>query len=258
MLKKKTVVVTGAGSGIGAEVCKAFAKNDANVAVIDLAMENMSQTVEAIRQNGGQAVGYCLNVTNKESVTSVAKQIAEQFGSIDIWMNCAGISKIIPTLECPEEIWDKTLDVNLKGTFLCCQAALSHMRQQKLGGVIINMSSQSGKKGGGEYAAYCASKFGVIGLTQSLAVEFAKDGIRINAICPGVVETPMWDHQRADYARKRHIKSEDVMQYFKNTIPLGRLCKYEDVTNLALFLASESSAYMTGQAINLTGGSIMF
>jgi Dehydrogenases with different specificities (related to short-chain alcohol dehydrogenases) len=258
MFKGKTAVFTGAGSGIGAATCKAFAKNGANVVAIDLVKENVDKTVEDIRLAGGNAIGCCLDVTDKKAVNLAAEKIFEKFKTIDIWMNCAGISRIIPTLECSEDIWNLTLDVNLKGMFFCCQAAINYMHSQKSGGVIINLSSQSGKKAGGQYAAYCSSKFGVIGLTQSLAVEFAKEGIRVNAICPGVVETPMWDKQKADYAKKRNIKPEEVMQYFCDTIPLGRLGTYEDVSELAMFLAGEKSSYITGQAINLAGGSIMF
>jgi len=125
------------------------------------------------------------------------------------------------------------------------------------GGVIINMSSQSGKVGNSHYAAYCASKFGIIGLTQSLAVEFAAQGIRVNAICPGVVPTPMWDTQIEDYARKRGLKPEEVMSYFESKIPMGRIGTAKDVAHAALFLASDEADYITGQALNVSGGSVM-
>ena len=119
------------------------------------------------------------------------------------------------------------------------------------------MSSQSGKSGNSHYTAYCASKFGIIGLTQSLAVEFAKEGIRVNALCPGVVFTPLWDQMIADYAKKRNIKPEEVKPYFESKIPMGRLCRPEDVAGVVAFLACSDSNYMTGQAINVTGGAIM-
>ena len=149
------------------------------------------------------------------------------------------------------------MNINLKGCYFCCQAAVTQMLKQG-GGSIINISSESGKRGGAQYAAYCASKFGIIGLTQSIAQEFAKKGIRANSVCPGVVQTPMWDKQRADYARKRNIKPEEVMDYFRNKIPMGRLCSFEDLAGIIKFLASDDSAYMTGQALNATGGSTMY
>jgi sorbitol-6-phosphate 2-dehydrogenase len=125
-------------------------------------------------------------------------------------------------------------------------------------GVILNMSSQSGKVGASHYAAYCASKFGIIGLTQSLALEFAADGIRVNALCPGVVFTALWDEQHVGgYGHKRGLKPEEVRPYLESKIPLGRLCTPEDVAQMAAFLASDAASYMTGQAINVSGGSVM-
>ena len=155
-----------------------------------------------------------------------------------------------------EQIWDQTLEVNLKGAFLGCQAAIRRMAPRQAG-VIINMSSQSGKVGNSHYAAYCASKFGIIGLTQSLAVEFAAQGIRVNAICPGVVPTPMWDTQIEDYAHKRDLKPEEVMSHFESNIPMGRIGKAEDIAQAALFLASDEADYITGQALNVSGGAVL-
>jgi NAD(P)-dependent dehydrogenase (short-subunit alcohol dehydrogenase family) len=257
MFKDKVAVITGAGSGIGAEIGKGFAGAGAHTAVLDLAREHVKKTAEEICAFGGSAREYVLNVTEKDAVFGVMDSIVEHWGRIDILVNCAGISRVTPLFDYTEELWDLILDVNLKGTFFCCYAAIRHMHDLKIKGSIINLSSQSGKRGGGQNAAYCASKFGVIGLTQALAIEFAGEGIRVNAICPGVVETPMWDIQRADYAKKRGIKPEEVMDYFRSTIPLGRLCTYDDLVNLALFLGGDNSSYITGQALNLAGGSIM-
>jgi NAD(P)-dependent dehydrogenase (short-subunit alcohol dehydrogenase family) len=159
-------------------------------------------------------------------------------------------------LECTEEIWDKTIDINLKGTFLCMQSAARIMDRQKSGSIVC-MSSQSGKVGGSQYQAYCASKFGVIGLVQSAAMEFAKSGIRINAVCPGVVITPMWDKQTEAYAKKRGIKPEEVMPYFESKIPMGRIGTLEEVVSVTEFLASNDSSYLTGQSINVSGGHVM-
>lgn len=257
LLEEKSIVITGAGSGLGAAAAKAFSKEGAKITVLDLDEAAAKRTADEIIADGGEAIFQKVNVADKGSVFAAGETAATKFGGIDIWMNCAGVSKILPFLDCTEETWDLTLNVNLKGMFFCCQSAVTHMLKNN-GGVIINMSSQSGKKAGAQYQAYCASKFGVIGLTQSIALEFAQKGIRANSICPGVVQTPMWDKQTVDYARKRNLKPEEVMPYFCKAIPMGRVCSYKNFTDMAIFLASDKSDYMTGQALNLTGGSLLY
>lgn len=253
--ENKCAAVTGAGRGIGKAVALRLAQEGAKVALLDLDPDAVSHTAQEIAEAGGRAIALPTDVTDHDQVFAAANKAVETFGGLDIWVNCAGYSRILPLLDCTEEIWDRTLNINLKGTFFCCQAAVTYMREH--GGSIINFSSQSGKKGTNHYAAYCASKFGIRGLTQSVAVEFAPDGIRCNCICPGVVLTPMWDAQLSDYAKKRHISDESVMPHFIQNTPLGRLCEYDDITNLVVFLASDRSSYMTGQSLNLTGGSCM-
>ncbi|MCF0238543.1 MAG: SDR family oxidoreductase [Sphaerochaetaceae bacterium] len=251
----KCAVVTGAGSGIGKAVALSLANKGAKVALLDMNYEATRNVASDICSSGGTAIALKVNVTKKEDVFNATKEAFDTLGAIDHWVNCAGYSKIIPFLDHTEEIWDTTIDINLKGTFLCCQAAVTYMKDN--GGTIVNFSSQSGKKGTNSYAAYCASKFGIIGLTQSVATEFAPK-IRCNCICPSVVLTPMWDKQLSDYATKRHISDDEVMPRFIKNTPMGRLCEYEDVTNLVEFLLSESSSYITGQSLNLTGGSCMY
>ena len=255
-LANRVAVVTGGGSGIGAEICRAFAREGAFVAVTDIRRAAAEQVALGIRESGGQAFSWSFDVSDRTSVEDAAGEIEERLGPLDIWMNNAGISRIVPFLDCSDDLWDLTLRVNLGGTYIGCQVAIRRMLPRRRG-VVLNMSSQSGKVGNSHYAAYCASKFGVIGLTQSLAQEFARDGIRVNALCPGVVLTPLWDDQMDDYARKRNIRSEEVQSYLEEKIPLGRLCTSGDVAQAAVFLASDDAAYMTGQAINLTGGTVM-
>jgi sorbitol-6-phosphate 2-dehydrogenase len=256
-LENRIAVITGGGSGIGAAICRAFAAEGARVAVTDLRLAAAEQVAAAIRAAGGQAAAWELDVADRATVQAAADDIAARFGPADVWVNNAGISRIVPFLECSDELWDLTLRVNLKGTFIGCQAALRQMLPRKRG-VILNMSSQSGKVGASHYAAYCASKFGIIGLTQSLALEFAADGIRVNALCPGVVFTALWDEQHVGgYGHKRGLKPEEVRPYLESKIPLGRLCTPEDVAQMAAFLASDAASYMTGQAINVSGGSVM-
>jgi sorbitol-6-phosphate 2-dehydrogenase len=256
-LENKVAIITGGGSGIGAAICRAFAAEGARVAVTDLRLAAAEEVAAAIRAAGGQAAAWGLDVADRATVEAAADEIAARWGPADIWVNNAGVSRIVPFLECSDELWDLTLRVNLKGTFIGCQVALRQMLPRKRG-VILNMSSQSGKVGTSHYAAYCASKFGIIGLTQSLALEFAADGIRVNALCPGVVFTALWDEQHVGgYGRKRGLKPEEVRPYLESKIPLGRLCTPDDVAQTAVFLASDAASYITGQAINVSGGSVM-
>lgn len=253
----KKVVVTGAASGIGEAIATGFAKEGADVAFMDLNEENVYRcALSAKEKYKTNCIGIGVDVSDKKSVTEAFEIVEKTYGGLDVFVNCAGISIIVPMLECTEEIWDRTIDVNLKGTFLCMQSAVRIMEKQKAGSIIC-MSSQSGKVGGSQYQAYCASKFGVIGVVQSAAMEFAKCRIRINAVCPGVVLTPMWDKQVESYAKKRNIKPEEVMPYFESKIPMGRIGTLEEVVNVTFFLAGEDSAYLTGQSINVAGGQLM-
>lgn len=256
-LKGKVAVVTGGGSGIGSGICRTLAEEGCVVAVTDIRFNAAEKVASEIAKDlNAKTKAYAFDVSDKNAVEQAAEGIEKELGPIDIWVNNAGISKIVPFLECSEELWDLTMRINLKGAFIGCQTAIKHMLARKRG-VIINMSSQSGKAGNSHYEAYCASKFGIIGLTQSIALEFARQGIRINALCPGVVFTPLWDEQLKDYAGKRNLKPEEVRPYLESKIPLGRLCTPEDVAKAIVFLASEDSSYITGQSINLAGGSIM-
>ena len=253
-LAGKIAAVTGGGKGIGAGICKSLASDGARVAVLDIDMESAEQVVSGIGSDN--AIAIRCDVTSAAGHKKAVAQIVEKWGSLDIWVNNAGVSFITPFLDCAQALWEKTLQINLTGTFLGCQAALGQMAGQE-SGAIINMSSQSGRQGNSQYAAYCASKFGIIGLTQSLAVEFAPLGIRVNALCPGVVFTSLWDEQIKTYAAKRDMPVEDVKPYLEAKIPLGRIGTVEDVARAAVFLASEDSSYMTGQAMNVSGGCIM-
>jgi len=255
-LADRVAVVTGGGSGIGAEICLTFAREGASVAVTDVRVDAAEHVVTEIRQAGGTARAWALDVTDQAAVERASVEIEEELGPLAIWVNNAGISRIVPFLESTEAIWNLTLDINLKGAYHGCQAAVRRMLPRRRG-VILNMASQSGKVGNSHYAAYCASKFGVIGLTQSIAIEFARDGIRVNALCPGVVFTPMWDEQMGDYARKRNLRTDEVRAYMESNIPVGELCTPSDVAQTALFLASDAARYITGQAINISGGSVM-
>jgi sorbitol-6-phosphate 2-dehydrogenase len=249
----KVALVTGGGSGIGQAICRRFAEQGARIAVADLDLKNASSVADDLNERGNKAMALRVDVKILQEVKLMVGKVLNEFNRIDILVNSAGISKIISFLNTTEEIWDEIMSVNLKGTFLCCQAVIPIMLKQG-GGKIINLSSKTGKSGTSWHAAYCASKAGIIGLTQSLAVEFASNKIYVNAICPGIVFTPIWDDMLAEYGRKRGLSPEQAREYLISKIPLGRPAEPFEVANLALFLASSESDYMTGQAINLTGG----
>ena len=255
-LDNKVAVITGGGSGIGAAICRVFAEEGAVVAVTDIRLPAAQEIAAELARSGRRAGPWAFDVADRPAVEQAADQIEKQLGPIDIWVNNAGISHIVPFLDCSEELWDQTLRINLRGAFIGCQAAIRRMLPRGRG-VVLNMSSQSGKVGNSHYTAYCASKFGIIGLTQSLAIEFAGAGIRVNALCPGIVLTPLWDQMLGAYARKRNLQPEEVRPYLEKRIPMGRLCTPEDVARTAVFLASEESGYLTGQALNVFGGMVM-
>jgi NAD(P)-dependent dehydrogenase (short-subunit alcohol dehydrogenase family) len=252
-LEGKVAVITGGGGGIGEAICRLFAEEGAAVAVADIDGQAARRVADSLPSSGA----WCVDVTRREQVESMAGDVERLLGPIDVWVNNAGVSRIVPFLQCTDEIWEKVIQVNLRGTFLGCQTAIRAMRPRKRG-AIINMSSQSGKAGNSQYAAYCASKFAVIGLTQSIALEFAADGVRVNALCPGVVLTPLWSAQIGEYAAKHGIRQEEVPEYIAGKIPLGRLCQPVEVARAALFLAGDESSYITGQALNVSGGSVFY
>ncbi len=253
ILEERVAIITGAASGIGKGIAEKFAREGARVAIADI---NLAMAEKTAQEIGPSAMAVKVDVGDKACVEAMADKVEEKLGPLDIFVNNAGVSYVAPFLDCSEELWDKTMLINLKGAFHGCQAAVKRMLPWKKG-VILNMSSQSGKAGNSQYAAYCASKFGVVGLTQSLAVEFAAEGIRVNAICPGVVFTPLWDAMIEDYAKKRNMEPEQVKPYLESKVPLGRLCTPEDVANTAAFLASDQASFITGQSINVSGGLIL-
>lgn len=249
----EVVIVTGSAEGIGKAIAQRFVDEGACVVIADIDAQTGQHTASEL---GPSAIFIGVDVSAASSVDTMLKSIHERFGKIDILVNNAGISEIVPFLECSEELWDKHININLKGAYLCSQSVLKYMVPRR-SGKLINISSQSGKKGNSQYEAYCASKFGIIGLTQSLAVEFATYGITVNAVCPGVVWTSLWEKMAPQYAAKYNIPETQVKDFLASKIPLLRLCKPEDVAAATAFLASPDADYMTGQALNVSGGAIM-
>ncbi len=199
-----------------------------------------------------------IDITDGSQVEKEVELIEKEFGRIDILIANAGILHSFEITDFPENVWRKIIEVNLTGYFICSKYVARVMKKHK-SGVIIQINSKSGKKGSYWNSAYAASKFGGIGLTQSMALDLAPFGIRVNAICPGnILESPLWQTSLFEqYAKKWGISVEEVKKKYVDQVPLGRSCTYTDVVNVAVFLASDKSDYMTGQAINVTGGQEM-
>jgi len=255
-LSGKATIVTGAGGKIGHEIVLALAKEGANVAACDLAYEQTVKAAEDAKVFGGQALAIKVDVTKSAEVNQMVEKTLKNFGKIDILVNSAGIVRIAKVVDMKEQEWDAIFAVNAKGTFLCSKAVAPHMMKQK-SGKIINISSGAGKQGRGiGLAHYSASKFAVIGFTQCLALELAPYNINVNAVCPGIVDTPMWREYNAPaLAKLWGVTAEEAFQRaVKERIPLGRPQTPEDIGNLVVFLASKESESITGQSISVDGG----
>lgn len=246
--KDKVALITGAGRGIGRAIAEAFASQGALVAANDLTPVNLDETIQRITHKGGKARPYLADVAKQMPVREMVEQVLAEWGRIDILVNNAGVEPHAPLLELDAWDWQRTLDVNLSGPFYTMQAVGRVMREQG-DGVIVNIASIAGRAHGlKDRAAYVASKMGLIGLTREAARELAAYNIRVNAVCPGVIETEMTAALRQNKA---------MLAKWLEDIPQGRLGTPEDVVGLVLFLCSPGAAYLTGQAINIDGGKVM-
>ncbi|NLF02976.1 MAG: sorbitol-6-phosphate dehydrogenase [Anaerolineales bacterium] len=265
ILPDRVALVTGGGQGLGEAICWRLVHEGCSVVVADLNEDAANQTAAAINtylQNEGdtqrRAIAVGVDVTKEEQVAAMVDRTVAEFGRIDILISNAGIliSGEIDTF--PAEKWQAVINVNLVGYFLVAKHVARVMKEQK-SGVILQVNSKSGKKGSYKNSAYAASKFGGIGLTQSLALELAEFGVRVNAVCPGnLLDSPLWVNSLyAQYAKKWGITEEEVRQKYIDQVPMKRGCTYQDVTNVLVFLASDQASYMTGQAVNVTGGQEM-
>jgi sorbitol-6-phosphate 2-dehydrogenase len=248
-------LVTGAGQGLGEALARRLASEGCAVAVADINGDAAERVAASLRDAGHRALGVRADVTDEESVAAMVRATVDEFGGLDILISNAGVLKAHDIQEFPLSDWKLVLDVNLTGYFLCAREAARVMASQKRG-VIIQINSKSGKKGSFRNSAYAASKFGGIGLTQSLALDLAPYGVRVNAVCPGnLLDGTLWQQSLYEqYARKWGLTPEEVRKKYEDQVPLGRGCQYDDVANVVVFLASDDSSYMTGQAINVTGG----
>jgi len=259
LLKGKSAIVTGGAQGLGRAISMRLAQEGCNVVVADINADGIKETVGEIgSQFEVDKFGITADITKEDQVANLVDETVSRFGKLDIMVSNAGILIANPIENFPADKWMKVIEVNLYGYFLCTKHAARVMKPQK-SGCIIQINSKSGKKGSYKNSAYAASKFGGIGLTQSAALELAEFGVRVNAICPGnLLDSPLWvDSLFEQYARTRGMTKEEVRQYYINQVPMKRGCRYQDVCNVLVFLASDQSSYMTGQAINVTGGQEM-
>ncbi|CAI3934566.1 NAD(P)-dependent dehydrogenase [Commensalibacter communis] len=256
-LTNKVAVITGASRGIGAAIAERLSQDGAKV-VVASNESKVNEVAEKINKNGGQAAAFEMNVTNKKDVIRLYNFAEEQFGRVDISVQNAGVITIARVEDLTEEEWKKVLDVNTTGVFLCCQEAIARIRKHGQGGRIINTASGQARQGFIYTPHYAASKFGVMGITQSLAHEVAKEGITVNAFCPGIIETEMWAYNDEHWGKMLgDYKPGELMAEWVSKIPMGRAGTGEDVANVISFLAGPMSAYVTGQTINIDGGMFM-
>jgi 3-oxoacyl-[acyl-carrier protein] reductase len=241
----KIALVTGAAQGIGRDIALALANDGADVAICDVNLEAAQKTTAEIEAKGKKSLALKTNVAVSADVTATMEQVVEKFGRLDILVNNAGITRDGLILRMKDEDWDLVLSINLKGAFLCAKAALKYMTKQR-SGTIINIASIVGAMGNAGQANYVASKAGLIGLTKTIAREYANRNITANAVAPGFIETAM-----------TKALSENVRQELAKQIPVGKLGTPEDVANAVRFLASPWASYITGQVIHVNGGMYM-
>lgn len=258
-LKGRAAIVTGAAQGLGEAIARRLAQEGCDLLLADVNAQKAGVAANAIAQETGRkAVGIAVDVTDEEQVAGMIAKAGGLFGKLDILVANAGILRAGDIAEIAPEDWRRVIEVNLTGYFLCAQAAARVMVEQK-SGVIVQINSKSGKKGSFRNSAYSASKFGGIGLTQSIALDLAPHGVRVNAVCPGnLLDGTLWQSSLYEqYAKTQNLTPAEVRAKYEAQVPLGRGCTYEDVCNVVVFLTSDESSYMTGQAINVTGGQEM-
>lgn len=255
-LKGQAAIVTGGGAGIGRAICVALAAHGAKVLVVDMSLKGAEETVSMICAAGGQATAIQVDVTKATDAEAMVAKAVELFGKVDLLYNNAGICTVSEIEKMPEDWWDKIFAVNCKGVFLCSKAVIPQMKKEG-GGRIINTASQAGKGAIPKQVHYCATKAAVIGFTRALAMELKDTGIRVNCFCPGSVMSEMTMREAQAVYELDGIEPEQSLKDWQAAIPLGRWVTPEDVADIAVFLASDYAEYMTGQAINISGGQTM-
>ena len=253
-LVNKTALITGGARGIGRAIAERYVKEGARVFIADIQLDLASEAAEAI---GDKAGAVEVNVADLGSISRMAAHVAAKAGSVDILVNNAAVFDLAPIVEVTEKSYDKIFAVNVKGLFFTLQAIARQMIGRGRGGKIINIASQAGRRGEALVSIYCASKAAVISLTQSAGLDLIKHKINVNAIAPGVVDTPMWDDVDALFAKYEGRKPGEKKRLVGEAVPFGRMGLPEDHTGAAVFLASSDSDYVVAQTLNVDGGNWM-
>ncbi|MDW4326944.1 3-hydroxybutyrate dehydrogenase [Staphylococcus saprophyticus] len=254
MVKDKVTIITGAASGIGLAIAKVFLENGAKVVLADLNEDKLIQETDALKSQGYDCMPIKVNVTDEQAVKAMIDQTVEQYGRLDILFNNAGLQHVESIESFPTEKFRQMIDIMLTGSFIGIKYALPIMKQQQ-SGRILNMASINGVIGFAGKAAYNSAKHGIIGLTKVTALETATEGITVNAICPGYIDTPLVRNQMDDLAKERGVAVEQVLEdVLYPLIPQKRLLDIKDIADYALFLCSDSAKSVTGQAILIDGG----
>lgn len=255
--ESKVVVVTGGSRGIGLSIGERFAREGAKVC-LSANEKGVFDAAAQLRESGFDAIAVEVDVTDKSQVRALYDEVAAKLGEVDISVQNAGVITIAKLSDLTEQEWDKVLAVNTKGVFLCCQEAATRMLRAGKGGRLINTASGQARQGFVYTPHYAASKFGVLGITQSLAKELAPTGITVNAFCPGIISTDMWSYNDEAWGKLLgDYKPGELMSEWVNNIPMKRAGTGNDVAGLVAFLASDDAAYITGQTINVDGGMFM-
>ncbi len=246
-LEGKVAFITGARRGMGKAHALELARCGAKVVVTDISLEDCQLVVREIKKKGDEALAFKVDVTNKKEIEKAVEETVKKFGRLDILVNNAGVAQFKPFLDLTEEEWNKTLNINLKGQFLCAQICAKEMAKNKYGRIVNIASVAAGQVGVGfpNLAHYCASKGGIVAMTEVLAIELASYGITVNVVAPGMIETPMIDPVKQD---------PKAFEGILKRVPLGRVGKPEEVAKLVAFLVSDDSSYMTGSMVVIDGG----
>jgi len=252
----RTAIVTGAARGMGRAVTERFLAEGASVVMLDLDAPAVDAAAAELDLGGERTMSRSCDVTSAADAEAAVAAAVERFGGVDCLVNCAGTLSLAPVWELTEEQWDTTMNVNAKGVFLMMRAALPALRESDSGS-IVNIASQSGKRGEALLAHYCASKAAVILLTRAAALELAP-AVRVNSICPGYVDTAMQDQAAAWVSADTGTPVPELMKEWVKEVPMGRFQEADDVAKLVLFLASDEASEITGEDVNITGGLMMF
>jgi meso-butanediol dehydrogenase/(S,S)-butanediol dehydrogenase/diacetyl reductase len=258
-LSGKAALITGAARGIGRAIAEAYAQEGAELLLVD-SLAAVQQTAREIGQGQGKrrVLAYPLDLRQTDRFEGLAQQAFDTFGKLDILVNNAGVCKRNYLADLQEEEWEWHFDINVKAMFFLTKAVVRRMIAQGVKGRIINTASIMAKIGEAGFAAYTASKHAILGFSRCLAIEMAPQGIRVNVLCPGIVDTEMERQIDAEIARQQSKSAAEVKKQYESLIPLGRYAQPTDIAKTALFLASEDSDYLTGQAINVCGGMVMY